>query len=260
MSVISLLQNTKTELHIYVMTAGCEWQGKKYLPLDNNTALALEKYAKTYNTNNSVTLIDVSAMFIKNPVTANLETRFTPMCMLRLFADKIEILPDKILYLDYDIVCLKDIEELYGTNIENYELGGVLDRYGKWFFRNNFLKFDYINSGVLLLNMKKIKMTGLFTKCQKLCAEKKMLMPDQSAINKLSRHKLLLPQKYNEQKFENKNTVLRHFSTFFKFFPLFKAVTVKPWQTDRMHSIMKTHRYDDLTNECKMFKNLFLQN
>ena len=43
---------------------------------------------------------------------------------------------------------------------------GSLDYYGKWFFKNKKIKFNYINSGVLLLNLKKIRETKLFKKAR----------------------------------------------------------------------------------------------
>ena len=69
---------------------------------------------------------------------------------------------------------------------------GVLDHYGKWFFRNNIFKIDYINSGVLLINLQLIKETRLFEKCRKMCKEKELLLPDQHALNKLAKNKLIL--------------------------------------------------------------------
>ncbi len=42
------------------------------------------------------------------------------------------------------------------------KLHGSLDYYGKWFFKNKKIKFNYINSGVLLLNLKKNKRNRAF--------------------------------------------------------------------------------------------------
>ena len=84
--------------------------------------------------------------------------------MLRLFADEIAELPDRLLYLDTDIICRKDFTEFYYQNMENVEIAGVLDYYGSWFFRNNIFKRDYLNSGVLLMNMVQLKKTGLLKK------------------------------------------------------------------------------------------------
>ena len=86
--------------------------------------------------------------------------------MLRLFADELPQIPDRILYLDDDIVIRGDITAFYKQNIKGIELVGVLDYWGRFFFHNIKTKrvFDYLNSGVLLLNMTKIKQTGLFAK------------------------------------------------------------------------------------------------
>ena len=49
-----------------------------------------------------------------------------------------------------------------------------------------------------------------------------------------------------EQRKLKENTVIQHFSTTFRFFPIIKTVTVKPWQIDKMHSILKNFEYDDI--------------
>lgn len=56
-----------------------------------------------------------------------METRFTPYAMLRLFADQIPQIPDRILYLDDDIIIRKDISDFYDQDLTNTELVGVLD-------------------------------------------------------------------------------------------------------------------------------------
>lgn len=198
--------------------------------------------------------IDITELFNKEIPLINIETRFTPCCMLRLFADKVTELPDKILYLDTDIICRKDFTEFYNQNMDNYEVSGVLDYYGKWFFKRNIFKFDYLNSGVLMLNLAKIRQTNLFTNCRNMCQSKKMFMPDQSAINKLAQSKNICPRKYNEQRRLHKNTVIQHFTTSFRLFPLLHTITIKPWQIEEVHKILKIYEYDDILEEYE--KNL----
>ena len=41
-------------------------------------------------------------------------------------------IPDKILYLDIDIMAAGDISELYRINIDNYEYAAVKEKYGCW--------------------------------------------------------------------------------------------------------------------------------
>ena len=248
-SILSLLKNVDEDLQIYVLTMSTEFNEKTYSPVSDFTISFLDERVKKTNKNNFVKKIDVTELFSKELPNANMETRFTPNCMLRLFADKIPELPDRILYLDNDVICRRDCSDFYYQDISKYEVVGVLDHYGKWFFKNNIFRFDYINSGVLLLNLKKIKETNLFGKCREMCRNKKMFMPDQSAINKLSTYKKIQPRRYNEQRKLHENTVLQHFTTSFRFFPWLRTLTVKPWQIDRVHSELKLFEYDDLLDE-----------
>jgi len=82
------------------------------------------------------------------------------------------ILPDllpkdsKVLYLDIDMLCCGDIGLLYSTNISSYYFAAIPDYfiesgYGRWSgFKSavGLKKSDtYINSGVLLMNLEKIR-------------------------------------------------------------------------------------------------------
>lgn len=253
-SVLSLVDHIDTELNIYVMTMELETEKKKYKPVSDPVVDALDEYVKNSKFGGFVKKINITALFNKTIPQANINTRFTPYCMVRLFADQVPELPDKILYLDNDVVCRRDIKDLYYLNMNDHEVAGVLDYYGKWFFRNRKRNADYINSGVLLMNLDMIRRTGLFRECRKMCSESKMFMPDQSAINKLAEAKRLLPRKFNEQRKLRHNTVLQHFTTSFRFFPWIHTVSVKPWDVEKMHNVLKLHEYDDLLDRYQAFK------
>lgn len=248
-SVLSLLKYASEPLNIYLVTATVDNGEKKNEGLKQNYADFLDSVVKRANPDNFVRLLDITDKFSNQLPNANMKTRFTPCCMLRLYCDTIPELPDKILYLDNDVVCRKDPVDYYRQNIDNYELAGTLDYYGSWFFYRKPLKRDYINSGVLLLNLKKIKETGLFKKCRDMCSGEKMFMPDQSAINKLCNYKLICGREYNEQRKMKDSTVFQHFTTSFRFLPWFHKVSVKPWNVEQMHKTLKLHAYDELLNE-----------
>lgn len=252
-SVLSLLKTSKRTLHIYVLTMYYEKAGKRCLPVTDEMIAKLDARVKQADPDSFVKKLDATKLFAADPPEANMQTRFTPCCMLRLYADQIPELPERILYLDNDVICRQDISEFYDRNMEGQELAGVLDYYGSWFFRNHFWKRDYINSGVLLLNLKKIRRSGLFAACRKMCREKEMFMPDQSAINKLATHKVLVDRKYNEQRQLREDTVMQHFTTSFRFFPWVHTVSVKPWDVERMHEVLKLHEYDGLLQEYSTF-------
>lgn len=243
LSALSLCKHTEKPLNIYIMTA----QIHAHEAISPAFAEKLQEAVCRKNENSRVYLIDASDVFGTYLPTANMDTRFTPLCMLRLFADMIPQIPDKILYLDTDVLCRADFCELYEMDMTDVQIAGVPDRYGKWFF-GNILKHDYLNSGVLLMNMADIRKSGLFQKCREMCRDRKMFMPDQSALNKLA-VKRKIPGKFNAQGKIRPDTVFKHFTTFFKFFPCIRPVTIKPWHTERLHSELKIFEFDDILKQ-----------
>lgn len=245
LSALSICKNTNEELRFYILTANAG--GCSAIPA--GFADKLQSALSAKNKCHKVILLDISNMFESYLPLANMGTRFTPLCMLRLFADMVPDIPDRILYLDTDVLCRADFGELYNLDMSDIEIAGVPDRYGKWFF-GNILKHNYLNSGVLLMNMSNIRKSGLFEKCRILCRDKKMFMPDQSALNKLA-VKRKVPAKYNAQGKIKPDTVFKHFTTFFKFFPYIRTITVKPWHTDKLHNKLKIFEFDDIIEEYK---------
>ncbi len=249
-SVLSLTENVGEPLNVYVMTVELKNEQFNLEPVSDSVIDYLKRTVAE-RTGGSVKKFDVTDLFSRELPQANMETRFTPCCMLRLFADEIPEIPERVLYLDNDVVARMDISDFYYQDIDTYELAGVLDYYGRWFFRKNIFKMDYLNSGVLLLNMRKIRESGLFRKCREMCVCEKMFMPDQSAINKLANKKIIRDRRFNEQRKLHKNTVMQHFTTSFRFFPWFHSLTVKPWQIERVHEILKIFEYDNLFTQYR---------
>ncbi|MCI1935237.1 MAG: glycosyl transferase [Bifidobacteriaceae bacterium] len=248
-SILSLTDNVREPLHVYVLTATISTKEKAFSPVPQSQVDFLDSLVKKSNPESSVKRIDVTSEFLAHPPTANIDTFFTPYCMLRLYADLVD-LPDRLLYMDTDVVCRQDCTAFYHQDMEGMEIAGVLDYYGKWFFKENYLKWglDYLNSGLLLLNMAEIKRTELFRKCRDLCSSKKLFMPDQSALNKLASAKKIVPERFNEQHRLQPDTVFQHFTTSFRFWPTVHTVTVKPWNVEKVHSELGLHEYDDLLN------------
>lgn len=122
-SILSLLKNAKTNLKVYVLTINSkEWN------IDGVTDKCidvLDNKMKLINKENSIKKFDITEIFEKELPAKNMKTRFTPCCMLRLFADEISELPDKILYLDNDVICRKDCQEFYNQDMEKYEFARV---------------------------------------------------------------------------------------------------------------------------------------
>ena len=164
----------------------------------------------------------------------------TPYTLLRLLADLIPEVPNKLLYLDIDMMANDDISKLYNIDISEYEYAAVKEKYGSWLIRP-----DYINAGMLLLNMKKIKETKLLEKARQRIKTKKMLFADQDAIYWSTTKKLLLPRIYNEQsKFNKKDTVVCHFCKRLLILPYPRIENYKQWQVEEVHKVLKCYSFD----------------
>jgi len=275
-SILSFLMRTDKDniYNIYILTI----KYKGVTPFEEKTAKFLDELVKQYNKKSFVKLIDATDVFVKNLPKKNMGSYFTPCSMLRLYIDKVPEIAalDRILYLDYDVVCRGDIDEFYNTELDGIEAAGVLDMYGRrWykyhglFKRKNdkavvdvrdkkefsFLKQDYMNSGVMLFNMPECIKTKMFERAANKCTERWMMLADQAALNKCINKRKLMPKKYNEQgERPEKDTVLHHFSNNFKFFPYFKVQKVKPFDIERVHSVLRITEYDDILNEYSKLK------
>lgn len=113
---------------------------------------------------------------------------------------------DKCIYLDIDLVVKHDLSELFLTDIENQYIAGVraAGYYGspeKIEYQKNRLGISdfstYVNAGVLVLNLRKMREDGLEEKCAELI-EKEWESQDQDILNVACLGKIrLLNTKYN---------------------------------------------------------------
>ena len=132
-SVLSLLKNVKTNLNVYVLTINSKkWNING---VTNKCIAVLDNKIKLVNKENTIKKIDITQIFEKEVPAQNMKTRFTPCCMLRLFADEITELPNKILYLDNDVICRQDCQEFYNQDIEKYEMARLFRLLWKMVFQ-----------------------------------------------------------------------------------------------------------------------------
>jgi len=250
LSTLSLLKNQTEPLDIYVMTAEFTNKRDKFTGFTDYHINKLRWLLREHDSKSSVTKLDITGLVMNNPLTANANTFFTPYSMLRLYADLVPELSGRILYLDADVLCRESFADFYHQDLSDVEVVGTLDYYGKWFFHHQLKKFDYINSGVLLMNLDLIRKTKLLRKCRRLCKIRPMLMPDQSALNRYSHKKRLAPNRFNEQHGVKPNTVFHHFSANWVMWPVPHTVAVKPWEQKKVQTKLGLHDYDDIYDEA----------
>ena len=252
--LISITNNTRETIHCYIFTMNLERINPQFTCITDKQIDFLNKVVKSKKQENEVTKIDVTELYEKEFYKCANETAYcTPYTLLRLLADEVENMPSKLLYLDIDMMVADDIKKLYNIDVSNYEYAAVREKYGSWLIRA-----DYINAGMLLLNMEKIKETKLLEKARNLIKNKKMLFADQDAIFWSTTKKLLLPRIYNEQaKFNKKDTVICHFCKRLMIFPYPHTENYKQWQVEKIHKHLKCHAFDDDLNEYIKWKNKY---
>ncbi|MCI8344465.1 MAG: lipopolysaccharide biosynthesis protein [Clostridia bacterium] len=249
--LISITNKTKEDVKCYIFTMDVSRIKEDYTCITDKQVAFLNEVVKSKNTNNEVIKIDVTNLYEKEFGNCKNENAYcTPYTLLRLLADKVEEIPNKILYLDIDMMANKDISELYNTDITEYEYAAVKEKYG-----SIFIWPDYINAGMLLLNMEKIKQTGLLKKARELIKTKKMLFADQDAIYRSTTKKKLLPRIYNEQSaFNRKQTVICHFCKRLILLPYPQVENYKQWHINEVHKLLRCHAFDEDLEEYVKLK------
>lgn len=249
--LISITNKTKSDITCYIFTMDVSRIKPDYVSITDEQVEFLEQVVKSKNINNKIIKIDVTDLYEEEFGHCKNETAYcTPYTLLRLLADKVPQIPDKILYLDIDMMAGDDISKLYDIDITEYEYAAVKEKYGSWIIRP-----DYINAGMLLLNMKKIKETGLLLRARELIKKRKLLFADQDAIFWSTTKKKLLPRIFNEQsKFNKKDTVICHFCKRLMLTPYPHTENYKQWQIEEIHKYLKCYAFDEDLEEYKKYK------
>lgn len=253
--MLSVFKRTKSKepYNFYIFTMDVSHIKPDYIPVSDKQVEFLQQIAKDYNPDNQVTKIDVTDIYMQEFDNCPNENAYcSPYTLLRLFADKIPEIPDKLLYLDVDILFNREPELLYDVDVEDYEYAAARDHYGKYLLNPN-----YINAGVLLFNMKEIRKTGLFEKARHLIKTKKLLFADQDAVYRSTTRKKMLPQKYNDQKFLHKTTIVRHFSKRLFYLPYPHTDNIKQWEVGKIHRVFRYDQFDDILFDYIYLKRKF---
>lgn len=237
----------------YILTMDVSRIKPEYTPLTERQTAYLERVAKTYHTGNRVERMDVTEMYEREFGGCPNEGAYcSPYTLLRLLADRLPGIPDKLLYLDVDILFQKDVRYLYNIDIDGYEYAAARDHYGKYLVHP-----DYINAGVLLLNMREIRRTGIFRKARRLLRSRKLVFADQSALYRCTTRKKLLPQRFNDQKFLHRHTVARHFSKRLFYLPYPHTDNIKQWQVGKMLTVFGYTEFEDILYEYIYWKKCY---
>lgn len=224
---LSLAMSQEEAVDIYLLTGDFTDIGEHYHAVKKETADSIKDVCSKYNPGINFILVDCRPLYDElMKGGCNNRTSFTPYSALRLLMDKIPEIPDRIIYLDGDVVVRKDLSDLFEMDMGDKEIGMVLDVVG-----HHWLGRRYCNSGVMLCDVKKLRENHTLDKTRDFIYRRKLFMPDQSALNfTLKDKKLVLPYIYNEQRKTSDDTVIRHYCRMPKFLHFFRA---RPWDTEK---------------------------
>jgi len=121
-------------------------------------------------------------------------------CYLRLIIP--EVIPEsKVIYLDSDLIVKTDLSELFNVEIGNNSIGGVYDEEGeKTSLTTKIKNGQYINSGVLILNLDELRNNQFFQRCTEIYNKygNEITWADQCIINKYEEgRKMLISPNWN---------------------------------------------------------------
>ncbi len=185
----SLLKNNKNVEKIYLLL---ETDNIKEVP-------KLEEIKNKYNV--VMEIINFNEIFdsLVEKGNVNRDTIFSNFCFARLALPSL-VKEDKVIYFDTDAIVLQDIFHLWRINVDEYYVAGCRD-YGiirDGTYERLGINGKYINSGMMILNLKKIREDNIQEKWFEIINNNQLKYPDQDALNLVCQNQeLYLPSMYN---------------------------------------------------------------
>mgnify|MGYP002853387432 CR=1 FL=1 len=172
-----LLETERIDDVPYLRKLTDDYKNVEFVLIDFN------KYKRNYVTND-------------NP---NVDTPYTDFAFCKIvLADFVK--EDKVIYLDTDTVVLGDLYRLWFWDIGDTYIAGCRDQVTtSVYFRDLGVDGKYINTGVMLLNLKKIREDGIIKDIFKILNNRELKFPDQDAINIVCQHNMTyIPSYFNQ--------------------------------------------------------------
>lgn len=227
-SITSIMENSKKDIdyEFYILLSG---------NVNKNLKGKIMSLSKKYNN------CHINTINMKNDFKSAFTSRhITSAAYYRLSLPSILNNIDKVLYMDVDTITEGDVSKLYHLNIDDYYLAGVKNpKFVSYFGKSyaNMLKIksmsEYINSGVMLLNLKKMREDNLEKKFRAL-SKHRFPYHDQDVINSVCYKKIYhLPFKYNmlmSYDIYNNNA--------YKTSLISKCFSKKDWDEGRKHPVI----------------------
>lgn len=244
-NIYSLLECTNTVKKIYLLVETQEVDDIPYLKE------IIQKYNVEFK------LININDYLEKNlsERCPNLDNRYTSFALGRLILPDI-VEEDKVLYMDVDLIVVKDISNVWKYDISDYYVAGVKD-YG--FLCDNVIerygiKGKYINSGFVVFNLKKIREDNIKNRWFSLINQIKLSYPDQDALNIVCQYnEMYLPSVYNSCEFNGgRITMEPQIKSLIKVYHY--AGPKEHWVIDRLYGEVWCEAEENFYNEFGWYK------
>ena len=198
-TLISLFENNQNEfdkINVFILDDGISENNKNKI----KTILSEYDCSATFIKTKKLDDLNINIMTIERNLTISSLTAYARLFIANLLPEEI----DKILYIDCDALIVGSLKGLWQEDITDYYCAGILDCINTTIKQEfGFSKEDdYINSGVLLINLKKWREDNVEVEFIDFMAKNqhRFYQHDQGIINKVFKNKIkVVNPRYNLQ-------------------------------------------------------------
>ena len=183
----------------------------KVFVISRNLSAESKKKIKMLESTSFIISFREASDFSEYEEALNIERHVPRTAVLKFFIPEILNELDKVLYLDGDIIVQKDLFEFFSTDITDNFAGVVKDIENKEWKHSVWLEFPYehmFNSGMMLMNLKKMRENNISEKLIDYRINGKNFFMDQDALNMVIGKNV----KFVDFKYNMLNLFIEHFS------------------------------------------------
>ena len=122
--LLSIVKRTTENVrhNVFLFTMDVSRIKADYVPITDAEVDFLQNILRKYNPKSTVKKVDVTQLYEENFAGSPNEGAYcSPYTLIRLFADLVPKMPDKILYLDADVMFYGESRLLYDIDVTDYE-------------------------------------------------------------------------------------------------------------------------------------------
>lgn len=184
-AIASLIKNNNHNMKIHILTTGMSLEGRNHL----KSMSSANANVVVYDVENEFLNMSTQGLFENIPANHSSLLKFNLPTILKDV--------DKLLFLDGDLIVNKDISELYNVELGDSLVAAVCDHVDVWHKKQLKVK-KYFNSGVMLLNLKKMRNENYVKKLTDYRCNGFNKFMDQDAFNAVFAGKVIfLPFRFN---------------------------------------------------------------